>query len=462
MMEENYRIDFNKPCRVYFIGIGGISMSGIAEILIKDGFTVSGSDAKGSELTEHLSAMGAEIQIGQRAENITDDIDCAVYTAAVHPDNPEYRACAEKKIPLLTRAEMLGQVMKQYRHSIAIAGTHGKTTTTSMITHILLAAKTDPTVSVGGILPVINGNTRIGGHDMFVMEACEYTNSFLSFCPTMEVILNIEADHLDFFKDIEDIRHSFHEFVMRLPENGTVIINSEIRDYQEIVKDFKGKVVTVGFKGAHVGAEDIRFDELARPTFTLTIDGKKSGEITLSVPGEHNVHNALAAIAVALELKLDPSVFTKGLASFGGAERRFEKKGELHGVTIIDDYAHHPQEIEATLKAAQHYPHKRIVCVFQPHTYSRTKALLPQFAKALSLADQVVLADIFPARETDTLGVSSGNIMELIREGGGKAEYIPTFDGIETYLLENLREGDLCITMGAGDVYKIGERLLGK
>lgn len=462
MMEENYRIDFNKPCRVYLIGIGGISMSGIAEILMKDGFTVSGSDAKASELTEHLSAMGAKILIGQRAENITEDIDCAVYTAAVHPDNPEYRACTEKKIPLLTRAQMLGQVMKQYRHSIAVAGTHGKTTTTSMITHILLAAKTDPTVSVGGILPVIGGNTRIGGHDMFVMEACEYTNSFLSFCPTMEVILNIEADHLDFFKDIEDIRHSFHEFVMRLPEDGTVIINSEIRDYQEIVKDFKGKVVTVGFRGAHVGAEDIRFDELARPSFTLTIDGQKSERIALSVPGEHNVHNALAAIAVALELKMDPSVFKKGLSSFGGAERRFEKKGELDGVTIIDDYAHHPQEIEATLRAAQHYPHKRIVCVFQPHTYSRTRALLPQFAKALSLADQVVLADIFPARETDTLGVSSGNIAELIREGGGKAEYIPTFDGIETYLLENLQEGDLCITMGAGDVYKVGERLLGK
>jgi UDP-N-acetylmuramate--alanine ligase len=459
---EPYRINFEKPNHVYFIGIGGISMSGLAEILLNGGFQVSGSDMRESEITDHLSALGIKIVYGQKSENITDDLDCAVYTAAVHPDNPEFISCREKKIPLLTRAELLGQIMQQYRHSIAVSGTHGKTTTTSMITHILLAAKEDPTVSVGGMLPVIGGNIRIGGKDMFVLEACEYTNSFLSFHPTMEVILNIEADHLDFFRDIEDIRNSFHKFVERLPENGTVIINSGIRNYREIVKDFRGKVVTFGLNDPHIAAEDITFDALARPTFTLLVDGEKKDRIALHVPGEHNVKNALAAIAAAMELKIDPSVYEKGLSSFGGAERRFEKKGELRGITVIDDYAHHPQEIEATLSAALHYPHKRIVCVFQPHTYSRTKALMPEFIKALSVADQVVLADIYPARETDTLGVSSKDIADGINEGGGSAVFIPSFDGIETYLLENLIPGDLCITMGAGDIYKVGERLLGK
>jgi len=459
---ETYQIDFRKPNSVWFIGIGGISMSGLAEILLKEGFHVGGSDAKESALTKHLVSLGAEIVTGQRAENITDRIDFAVYTAAVHPDNPEYRACIEKNIPILRRAELLGQVMKNYRHSIAVSGTHGKTTTTSMITHILLAAKEDPTVSVGGILPVINGNIRIGGRDMFVTEACEYTDSFLAFNPTMEVILNIEADHLDYFKNLDNIRASFHKFTKRLPDNGTVIINDRIKDYGEIVKDFKGKVVTFGSKDAHVSAENIVFDELARPAFTFLIDGKEADRVQLKVPGEHNVYNALAAIAVALELGIDPSVFEKGLSSFGGAERRFEKKGELDGITIIDDYAHHPQEIEATLKAAAHYPHKRIVCVFQPHTYTRTKALLPQFAKALTLADKVILADIFPARETDTLGISSADVAKLIRDDGGDAVFIPTFEGIENYLLENLLPGDLCITMGAGDIYLVGEKLLGK
>lgn len=461
-MDNTYQIDFTHPHHLHFIGIGGISMSGLAEILLREGFTVSGSDARESDLTDHLAALGAKIAYGQRAENITEGIDCAVYTAAVHPDNPEFRACIEKKVPLLTRAELLGQIMKHYKTAIAVSGTHGKTTTTSMITHILLAAGDDPTVSVGGILPVINGNIRIGSKDLFVTEACEYTNSFLSFYPTMGIILNIEADHLDFFKDIDDIRHSFHKFVMLLPDSGTAIINSEIRNYQEIVKGFQGRVVTFGLNDPHIGAKDITYDELARPSFTLVVDGKEGDRIHLSVPGEHNVHNALAAIAAALELRIDPAVFERGLSSFSGAERRFEKKGTLGEVTVIDDYAHHPQEIEATLRAAVHYPHKRIVCVFQPHTYTRTKALLPQFAQALALADKVILADIFPARETDTLGVSSGDIAKLIREGGGDAEYIPGFDGIETYLLETLMPGDLLITMGAGDVYKIGDRLLGR
>ncbi len=457
-----FEIDFQAPCHVYMIGIGGISMSGLAEILMRDGFRMSGSDRSPSVLTEKLAQEGARVFYGQRTENISDDIDCVVYTAAIRPGNPEYDECVRRGIPMLTRAQLLGQIMKKYGHSIAVSGTHGKTTTTSMVTHILLAAGEDPTVSVGGMLPIIGGNIRIGSDEMFVTEACEYTNSFLDFNPTIEVILNVEADHLDFFKDIDDIRSSFRAFTRRLPDDGTVVISDRIRDWQEITKDFPGEIITFGGPGAHVSAENISYNDAAAAAFDLLVDGRRVDRIQLAVPGEHNVFNACAAIAVALKLGIEEKTFKRGLETFTGAERRFEKKGMLGEITVIDDYAHHPQEIEATLKAAQHYPHKRVVCVFQPHTYTRTKALLKEFAQALQLADTVVLADIYPARETDTLGVSSRDIAELIRQAGGDAHYIPTFDEIETWLLENLDAGDLCITMGAGDIVKVGERLLGK
>ena len=456
-----FEIDFTKPCHIHMIGIGGISMSGLADILLDSGFRVSGSDRSQSALTMKLMEEGADIMIGQEAGNITEDIDCAVYTAAIHPGNPEYDECVRRKLPMLTRAELLGQIMRNYSHSIAVSGTHGKTTTTSMITHILFAAHEDPTVSVGGMLPLIGGNIHIGKDDMFITEACEYTNSFLQFNPTIEVILNVEADHLDFFKDIDDIRNSFNLFTGRLPENGAVIINDTIRDYQQILEGFKGDVITFGSPEAYVSAAGIRYDEKAHASFDLLIDGKEIDRIRLQVPGEHNVQNALAAIAVAIRLGIDERVFKKGLETFSGADRRFEVKGKIGEITFLDDYAHHPQEIEATLKAASHYQHDRIVCVFQPHTYTRTKALLGDFAKALRLADLVVLADIYAARETNVSGVSSQDIADLITADGGNALFLPTFDDIETYLLQELRAGDLCITMGAGDIVKVGERMLG-
>ena len=416
---ESYRFDFRNPCHVFFIGIGGVSMSGLAAILLKEGFRVSGSDMKESEFTRDLEEKGAKVYYGQKAENLADDVDCAVFTAAIHPDNPEFLACKERGIPMMTRAEFLGQLMREYGCSIAVSGTHGKTTTTGMLSHILTAAEKDPTISIGGVLPLIGGNIRIGGNQTFLLEACEYTNSFLSFYPTMEIILNVEADHLDFFKDLDDIRNSFHRFVGRLPEDGTVIISSEIRNYEEIVRGFPGKVITVGHENADVTAAHV----LGSPQETVR----------------------------------------DSIAGFGGVDRRFEIKGELDGVMIVDDYAHHPQEIEATLKAALQCPHKTLWVTFQPHTYSRTKALMPEFAKALSLADRVVLAEIYPARETDNLGVHSSDVAALINASEpGKAVALPSFEKIETYLLENLSPGDLCITMGAGDVYIIGENLLGK
>ena len=456
-----YKIDFQKPIRIHFIGIGGISMSGLAEILLEEGFTVSGSDAKESPLTRKLESEGAHICYGQKAENITDDIDCVVYTAAISRTNPELIEAVAHKIPMLTRAELLGQLMKNYDTPIAVSGTHGKTTTTSMISHILLEGKVDPTISVGGILKAIGGNIRVGSSETFLTEACEYTNSFLHFFPKISVILNIEEDHLDFFKDLEDIRHSFHQFAALLPSDGTLVINGEITDYPEIYQGLDCNVVTYGPSADFdYSASDISYDEEGHVSFDLAKHGEKAGRITLSVTGDHNVSNALASIAVAELLDIPMDTIKKGLLSFTGTDRRFEYKGTFNGVTVVDDYAHHPTEIKATLKATQHYPHNSVWCVFQPHTYTRTKAFFHEFAEALSHADHLVLADIYAARETDTLGISSADLAEEAAKLGTDSHYFPSFAEIESFLKENCRPGDLLITMGAGDIVTVGEDLI--
>lgn len=458
-----YHINFNNPIHVHFIGIGGISMSGLAHILRDKNFTVSGSDAAESALTKELTAAGCHIVYSQTADNITSDIDLVVYTAAIRDTNPELSAARAAGIPTITRAELLGQIMTNYKTAVNIAGTHGKTTTTSMLTEILMAGNCDPTISVGGILDSIGGNIRVGQSGIFVTEACEYTNSFLSFHPTMNIILNVKEDHLDFFKDIDDIRHSFRRFAELLPADGTLIINADTPKYEDIIRNLPCNVITYGLEhDADYQAADITYDKYGHASFSVLRNGVKVGSYYLKVPGIHNVSNALAAIALGHLLGLSEEVIIKGLGSFTGTDRRFQYKGEVAGVTIIDDYAHHPTEIEATLHAAHNYPHKKLWCVFQPHTYTRTKALLPEFAKALSLADHVVVADIYAARETDTLGISSEDLQKRIQELGTPCEYFPTFDEIENYLLSNCQEGDLLITMGAGDVVNIGEHLLGK
>ena len=438
-------------------------MSGLAEILHEEHFTVSGSDAKESELTRHLEHMGMQIFYGQKASNIIPGIDLVVYTAAIREDNPEFTAAKEAGIPMLTRAELLGQIMDNYRNSIAVAGTHGKTTTTSMISQILLQAKADPTITVGGILQAIDGNLRVGKSDVFISEACEYTNSFLNFRPKYSIILNIEAEHLDFFKDLEDIRHSFRSFAGNTKEDGAIIINGEIENYQEITNGLAPQVLTYGMTDAcDFYPADITFNEKACASYTAMYHGKKVMDVTLNVPGLHNVSNSLAAIALALDLKLSREDIAAGLKAFGGADRRFQYKGCVDGVTVIDDYAHHPTEIRATLTAAQKYPHDRLVLVFQPHTYSRTKAFLNDFAEVLSMADVVVLADIYAAREKNTYGISSRDIEAKLKERGVDCHYFPSFTEIEKFLLENCINGDLLITMGAGDIVKVGENLLGR
>ncbi len=458
-----YQLNFNQPITVHFMGIGGISMSGLAEILLHQGFHVMGSDSKKSPLTEHLESLGAKISIGQKAENITADIDLVVYTAAISDNNAEFVAARNANIPMLTRAELLGQIMDNYKNSVAVSGTHGKTTTTSMLSQIFLAAKVDPTITVGGILEAIDGNLRVGQSEVFLSEACEYTNSFFSFYPRYNIILNIEEDHMDFFKDLDDIRASFKHFASNTKEDGVLLINKAIANPTEITADYRGKVLTYGLsEDADYYASDISYNEKACGQFTLCDSKGKLFEITLSVPGEHNVSNAVAAAALCISMGIDQSAIVEGLMQFGGADRRFQYKGQTHGVTIIDDYAHHPTEIRATITAAKNYPHKRLIICFQPHTYSRTKAFLEDFADVLAEADMVVLPDIYAAREKNTYGISSKDLLSLIRKKGCEAYYFPSFEEIEKFLLKKCINGDLLITMGAGNVVEIGESLLGK
>lgn len=459
-----YQINFQNPIRIHFIGIGGISMSGLAEILLEEGFSVSGSDAKESPLTKQLREKGAIVRVPQSKEHITLDIDVVVYTAAIHKDNPEFAAAKSANLPMLSRAELLGQMMDNYKHSFAVAGTHGKTTTTSMLSQILLAANADPTISVGGMLHAIGGNIRVGSSDVFLTEACEYTNSFFHFRPKYSLILNIEEDHLDFFKDIDDIRRSFRKFAQNTLPGGSIIINREISRYEEITDGLSADVITFGETDeSDYYPADISYNETGCASYTLMRRGLALFPVNLSVPGRHNLLNSLAALAAALEFQVSADAAKQGIFLYKGTDRRFEFKGVFGDeVTVIDDYAHHPTEISATLSAARNYPHKRIVCVFQPHTYSRTKAFLAEFAKALSAADIVVLAEIYPARETDTLGVSSSILAEYIEELGTETWHFSSFEEIENFLQKKCAKGDLLITMGAGDIVNIGENLLSR
>ena len=455
-----YQIDFDQPQKIHFIGIGGISMSGLAEILLNRGFAISGSDWHKSPLTDRLEQDGAVIYEGQTADHITEDMDAVVYTAAVHGDNAEYQRAEELQIPLLSRAQLLGQMMKNYETAIAVSGTHGKTTTTSMLAEILLKTELDPTISVGGILPTIGGNIRIGHTGCMLTEACEYTNSFLDFYPTLAIILNVKEDHLDFFKDLEDIRHSFKRFAGLLPENGTLVINGEIEDLPKLTEGLSCRLVTFGIHGENLDYRAEIKEAEGENCFTIYRRGESWCTLALRVPGVHNVMNALAAAAVADRCGISVEMIVRGLEEFTGAERRFEHKGKRNGFTIVDDYAHHPDEIKATLTAATGMNYGKVWCVFQPHTYTRTKALLPEFIQALSLADEVILAKIYAAREADIYGGSSADIVRGLTEMGKKAVYLETFEEIEDYVIHHVIHGELLITMGAGDVVKIGENLL--
>lgn len=461
-MDNSLNILDSKQIRyVHFIGIGGSSMSGLAEILLSQGYKVSGSDIKQSKATQKLENKGAQVFIGHKTENISNP-DLIVYTVAVKEDNAEMIRARELNIPVIDRAELLGLLMKKHPFGIAVSGTHGKTTTTSMITTVMLEAGNDPTVHIGGELDSIGGNTRIGESDYFITEACEYYGSFLKFYPFIAVVLNIELDHVDYFRDLDHIKSTFSKFVSLVPQDGYIIACADDENTLSVVKDKNCNIITYGLKNPEAmwTAKNISYNETGFATFDLYREGNKLGTVSLSVPGIHNVSNALAAAAATHACGCSTGSIIAGLSCFGGSHKRFELKGLVDGVKIIDDYAHHPSEVRATLNAAKSAEHNRIWCVFQPHTYSRTKAFLEKFSQAFNSADSVIVTDIYAAREKDPGDINSAMLTEEICKNGGNAIYISDFHEIASYLDKNAKPGDLILTMGAGDIVRVGELFL--
>ncbi len=450
---ENYMSPGRKG---HLIGVGGVSMSSLAEVLQDMGIIITGSDMNENQNVRGVRAHGIEVFIGHRAENVGDDVEFVVRTAAGHDDNPEIIAARERGIPVFERTQAWGAISKGYNNALCISGTHGKTTTTSMCTHILMAADKDPTVMIGGTLPLLNAGHRVGRGNTIVMEACEYYNSFLSFHPTVAVILNIEEDHLDFFKDLADIKNSFREFALRTPEDGCVVVNADDANSMDAVKDIDRKVITFGLTPeADVYAENVRYVG-ANSEFDIMYKGRLFTDVTLHVPGVHNVKNALAATAACICLGVRPLAVKYGLAGFNGAGRRFEFKGKFNGAEIYDDYAHHPGELKALLDTVETLNYQRTILAFQPHTYSRTAALFDDFVEQLKRPDVLMLAEIFAAREKNTIGISSADLADKIEN----SFYFPTFDELEAALRVSARPGDIILTVGAGDIYKVGERLV--
>lgn len=455
-------IDLSQYKKIHCIGIGGIGLSAIAEILLSRGYEVSGSDMKESAETARLASKGARVFIGHRAEN-ADEADLLVFSAAVGHDNPEMKRAEERGIPILSRAQMLGLLMQEYENSIAVSGTHGKTTTTSMVSLILDCAKLEPTILVGGNLAEIGGNVKVGHSRYFITEACEYMDSFLSLKPKIEIILNIDSDHLDYFKDIDHIVSSFDKFAQLVPASGTIIAYDANPFVNQVIRDLDN-VVTFGLsENCDYYAANIQFNEDGMPSFDVCHDGKLLSRVQLAVPGEHNILNALAAFTCACALGVEPQLTKETLERYHGTQRRFDIVGTTaKGVKIVDDYAHHPTEIKATLSASENVPHNKLWCIFQPHTYTRTIALFDEFAEAFEKADKLILAEIYAAREKNIYKISSAQLAEKIKETHPHKEvlFMEDFAAIADYVDDQAQRGDMVITMGAGDIYKVGEMLL--
>ena len=448
---------FFKPgTRVHLAGIGGVSMCPLAEVLAGMGLHVQGSDMSESDTVRQLRAQGIPVAVGHSAENLKD---CAlvIRTAAIHDDNPEIAGAIARGIPVYERAQAWGAIMQHYQNAVCISGTHGKTTTTSMATHIFMAAQADPTVMIGGTLPLLHSGYRVGRGDTIILESCEYCNSFLNFFPTVAVILNVEADHLDFFKDLADIEHSFHAFADLVPQRGYIISNADDPGAREAVKGLSHPVFTFGIADpdADCTAHNVAFHD-GCPTFDVVIRGETYAHVELHIAGRHNILNSLAAASAAYVLGIPGSAVEEGLATFHGAGRRFERKGTFHGADVFDDYAHHPAELHALLTTAQSMGYERVICAFQPHTYTRTKALFDDFVRELQLPDVTILAEIYAAREKNDIGISSQDLAAKIPG----AVYCSTLDQVADQLAELARPGDLILTVGAGDIFRAGEKLL--
>lgn len=452
---------FRSIKKLHFVGIGGIGMSGIAEILLDQGFIITGSDRAVSENTERMVQLGATVHIGHDAKNVDPDVDVLVYSSAVAPDNPEILEAQRRKIPVIRRAEMLAEVMR-LKYGIGIAGTHGKTTTTSMVSLVLMEGGIDPTVIVGGRLRGLEGsNARLGKGEFIVVEADEFDRSFLSITPTIAVLTTLETDHLDCYRDLEDIKSAFIQFASKVPFYGFVVLCLDEPALQEIMPKIKKKIITYGLTSqADLQAVDIRHKE-HRTTFTVLKEGHELGEIVLQIPGRHNVLNALAAIAVGLELNVPFDKVKSGIEKFTGVFRRWDVKADINGILVVDDYAHHPTEIAATLEGVKAGWRRRVVCVFQPHLYSRTRDFYEDFGRSFFNADVLVVTDVYPAREEPIQGITGELIANTAKEFGHKnVHYVPDKQAIPEFLMSIKRPGDIIITMGAGDIWKYGEEFI--
>lgn len=456
----DFIINKHKYRHIHFIGIGGISMSGLAEIMLNEGYVVSGSDHKESIITKKLENNGAKIYNSHSADNLRG-VDLVVYTDAINIENEELKAAIKLKIDIIDRASFLGALMKNYDTSIAISGTHGKTTTTSMVTEIIKNLNSNPTILLGGQLDDINGNVKIGDKKLFLTEACEYKANVLKYFPTTAVVLNIDEDHLDYFDNIEHIIKTFKGFVNNLNSNDKLILNLDDENSRMLLNDKKENVITFSTKApANYNAKNITYSLDGYPSYDLYYNEKFIGNVELSIMGNHNVSNSLAAIAASVENGVSFKDAINGIKIYKGVHRRLEYKGKYNGAIIEDDYAHHPTEIKASLNALKNSCKGSLYCIFQPHTFTRTKLLLDSFSKSFNNADVVIITDIYAAREKDYGDIHSKTLCDAINSNGGNAFYLKNFSDVCEYLKKNLKENDMAVTMGAGDVYKIGEALL--
>lgn len=441
---------------IYFIGIGGISMSGLAELMLFNKIKVSGSDWKESKIIKKLKLHGANIYIGENENNITEDIDLLVYTSAVRENHPELIKAKELGVKILGRSDFLGGIMLSYKNSVCVSGTHGKTTTTGMLSQILINSTLEPTIFLGGELGAIDGNIKIGKNNLLLTEACEYKRNFLKFNPTVEIILNIEADHLDYYKDIHDIEDAFVEYVDIMNEKGLLVVNNINKD---LFNNKRCKVITFGLdEKSDIYAKDIEY--YPTPQFNVVYSNREIGKVELGVVGEHNILNSLSAIATCIHLEIDFSVVQKGLKDFKGTKRRYEYIGQKKGINIFDDYAHHPTEIMTTLNTAKKYTKGNITTIFQPHTYTRTKELLDEFSKSFNQSDNLIIVDIYAAREVDNGEIHSKDLVNKIKSYNENVEYAESFELAATKALKKSSSGDTIITMGAGNVCDILDLLL--
>ena len=445
---------------IYMIGIGGISMSGIAEILKTWGYEVSGSDRIESNQTKYLEEHGINVYIGQKKENITEDIDLVVYTAAINADNPELVEATRLKIPLMERGVFLGEITKLFPKTIGIAGTHGKTTTTSMVSSAFLAANLDPTIQVGAVLDLLNANYRVGKSPYLIIEACEYKDSFLNFHQESAIVLNIDNDHLDYFKNMDNMMRSYQEYVSKLPENGVLVLNIEDERCKNLANYTKATVVTVGKSNALWTYDNVTYNEEGYPSFDVYYQDKFQKRFSLQVTGEYNILNSLTCIALCSFYGIALDIIQKGLSSFSGASRRMEYKGLFEDAKVYDDYAHHPTEVKKTAEGILKKKFHESWVVFECHSYSRFVTYLKEFAESLSLFDHIILADIYAARETNTIDANEEDLVGLLKENQKDAIHISSYEKIKDYLKERVKKEDVIITMGAGNITKLAEILV--